>query len=509
MKKILFENLPKNIVVRDLLDILDPLGTVQWAMLTVDEHGELTSQGYAQMWSNTEAELVVAQWNGQQLNGSKLKLRVIEEEEDSPDKEQHRHTLITTPSQYIYSVIRYEINAPPESVVFVNDIPKEIVDENGVAVVRGLLPGNYEIKLILGSRLIAYQRIAVNCDEEVEKLVIAPDPNQDMPPEVSQYPTGRMAVARTQTMSAVEHDLMQELFTTGAKDRTNPTSVVSPPTSPTQIISLEEKPRRTKMWATLGMLLLVAIVGVVWVYRTPPAIDRTPEGMVLIPAGKPLIGRISGTDDYEKPAHEVTIANAYYLDKLEVTNQDYLRFVLDAKHTPPPHWKDGVPSNDILNLPVTQVTWSDAQKYCQWKGARVGFVGRLPHETEWENAARGEKNLLYVWGNDWQEGYANANNKAGKIAAVGSNLRDVSPYGILDMMGNVREWTVDSLTIYPGSKADYVPHVRVTRGGAYSDGPETASSTFRNFYPPEFPPDKPYDRIGFRCLCEVPIADKK
>jgi formylglycine-generating enzyme required for sulfatase activity len=503
MKKILFENLPKNIIVRDLLDILDPLGTVQWALMVVNEREEPTGQGYVQMWSNSEAELVVAQWSGQALNGSTLKLRVIEENEDSPDNEQYRRKLLNTPSQYIYSVIRYEINAPPETVVFVNDLPKEIVDENGVAVVRGLLPGSYEIKLIAKNQLIAYQQISVNCDEEIEKLVVELEDNQEALPELPQYPTGRMSAYRTQTMSAVEQDLMQDLLTTKRSGSLPPPQTVGQST-PTQVISLEEQPRRTGLWLTVGSLTLVALVAtIVLLYRTPETVNRTPEGMIRVPGGKIIIGRISGTDDYEKPAHEVTIPNDYYIDKLEVTNEDYLRFVQDAKHTPPPHWENGVPTSAILRLPVTQVNWDDAQKYCQWKGARVGFVGRLPHETEWENAARGEKNLLYVWGNDWQEGYANANHKTGQIAPVGSNPRDVSPYGVLDMMGNVREWTSDSLTIYPGSKAQYVSQVRVTRGGAYSDQPENASSTFRNFYPPNFPPDKPYDRIGFRCLCEI------
>src|SRR5207244_1801271 len=98
-----------------------------------------------------------------------------------------------------------------------------------------------------------------------------------------------------------------------------------------------------------------------------------------------------------------------------------------------------------LRMPVTNVDWEDATNFCQWKGTRSGYVCRLPGEIEWEHAARGEKNLLYVWGNDWREGLANANNPNGKLALVGSHPSDISPYGIFDMNGNVHEWTRDFL----------------------------------------------------------------
>ncbi|KAF0247984.1 MAG: hypothetical protein FD167_2613, partial [bacterium] len=217
--------------------------------------------------------------------------------------------------------------------------------------------------------------------------------------------------------------------------------------------------------------------------------------------GRVIIGRNNTDDEYQKPVHEVTIQKGYFLDKTEVTNEDYYQYIQDTKKKPPKSWNDVKPPNEMLQLPVITVNWSDSLAYCQWRGTRKGLVTRLPKEHEWEHAARGEKNYVYPWGNDWLEGYTNANDPKGKIMPVGSNAKDTSPYGLFDMAGNVREWTMDDFSLYEGSKGGAEPGTKAARGGAFSDPKDVATNTFRSFLPPN---NNDLDRTGFRCLCELP-----
>jgi formylglycine-generating enzyme required for sulfatase activity len=216
-----------------------------------------------------------------------------------------------------------------------------------------------------------------------------------------------------------------------------------------------------------------------------------PEGMVLVRAGVFTIGRDDG-DPYAKPRHSVNL-NPYYIDRTEVTNDEYRRFLDATGHTAPEGWLDADRSKVPGNWPVTQVTWQDAVDYSAWASKR------LPTESEWEAAARGPDGRAYPWGNEWKPGMANIGTTG--LVEVGRFKEGASPYGALDMIGNVWEWTADEFELYPGSTAKRPEEIgsgqiyRVIRGGAY-DGKKTNDATYRGF----IDASKPYPKVGFRCV---------
>ncbi|MGQ0811635.1 MAG: formylglycine-generating enzyme family protein [Nitrospiraceae bacterium] len=201
--------------------------------------------------------------------------------------------------------------------------------------------------------------------------------------------------------------------------------------------------------------------------------------MALVPAGEFPMGDPEGSDgfDDEHPQRRVYLS-AFWIDRYEVTNARYERFVRATDHPSPANsnpavtlWDQQGPLKDIVDHPVVNVSWSDADAYCHWTGKR------LPTEAEWEKAARGTDGRRYPWGNDWDIRQANsASYWAGRTIEfvtgaewdafwvkgegailtkekgikgevltlpVGSFPQGASPYGLLDMAGNASEWVQD------------------------------------------------------------------
>jgi formylglycine-generating enzyme required for sulfatase activity len=180
--------------------------------------------------------------------------------------------------------------------------------------------------------------------------------------------------------------------------------------------------------------------------------------------------------------------DGFSIDEVEVANTRYRRCVeagfcavIDVStYSEYPHYETNPAYDDYPAV----VSWPNAEAYCQWVGKR------LPFEAEWEKAARGTDGRPYPWGLEWHDGWANL---SGLPAPVGSNTLDMSPYGVLDMGGNVREWTADWYLPYPGNPRtldDYGKHYRVIRGWTQAeiDWP----TTFRI-------PDWDSGLAGFRC----------
>jgi formylglycine-generating enzyme required for sulfatase activity len=270
----------------------------------------------------------------------------------------------------------------------------------------------------------------------------------------------------------------------------------------------------------VGVVILVGIAIMIWKFRekqmanltaipsppptasidtsqiAPPQTSPTvavkevvPEGMALIPAGTYVIGRDDG-DHLAAPKHIVALA-AFYIDKTEVTNAEYKRFVETTGHVSPDAW-GGVDFPDGKgNYPVIGIRWQDAKDYSEW--ARK----RLPSEAEWEAAARGSDGRLFPWGDRWENGVANVGTTG--IVQVGSFPAGASPNGVLDMIGNVWEWTADELKLYPGNTGKLPESIesgivyRVIRGGAF-DSKQDAS--YRGFVDGS----KGYPKTGFRCV---------
>jgi len=182
-----------------------------------------------------------------------------------------------------------------------------------------------------------------------------------------------------------------------------------------------------------------------------------PEGMVYVPAGTYTIG---GTR--QRPESKVSFSCGFFIDKQEVTCARYARFLAAARRAPPPGWpRNGRPPKDAENLPVTRVTWEDAQAFAEWAGVE------LPTEAEWEAAARGKNGAAYTWGSVFKPAAV----LAYRLMPVGSADDDCSPIGCLDMAGNAAEWTATPETFALPRKAPAqgaAPRYHVVKGASWA-----------------------------------------
>ncbi len=217
------------------------------------------------------------------------------------------------------------------------------------------------------------------------------------------------------------------------------------------------------------------------------------DNLILIPAGEFTMGSENRAPD-EKPAHKVYL-DAYYIGKYEVTNEEYYRFWKATGQHTPENFSDehgvGVWPDRVLKFPrhpVVGVSWDDAIAYAESVGMR------LPTEAEWEKAAHGPIGRLWPWGNSLKP-YANTWNGGdgydNGIAPVGSYPDGKSYYGVMDMAGNVWEWTADwysdAYYTYSPQRNPKGPDTgswRVIRGGGWTDDINRCATTFRfQFYP--------------------------
>jgi formylglycine-generating enzyme required for sulfatase activity len=259
--------------------------------------------------------------------------------------------------------------------------------------------------------------------------------------------------------------------------------------------------------------------------------------MVFVPSGDFWMGNDSGPD--ERPLHKVTL-DEFWIDQTEVTNAMFTRFVEATgfqtnaekrgsawafngsgwSEVPGANWQHPQgPESSIVNLadhPVVNVSWNDAKAYCEWAGAR------LPSEAEWEKAARGIDGRIYPWGDAAPSGSllnfgdaslypdsveATLNDGYRFTAPVGSFPQGASPYGALDMAGNVWEWVNDWYQAQYYAKAPVTNpdgptsgEGRVFRGGSWNHSSLDIRSSIRMW-------GKPYDAIdnvGFRCAMTTP-----
>jgi len=255
----------------------------------------------------------------------------------------------------------------------------------------------------------------------------------------------------------------------------------------------------------------------------PPAstLAGCPADMVRVPGGTFLMGSPPGVgDEDEYPRHPVPLSG-YCIDRTEVTVAAYARCVALGKCAKLPEPGENALTSlcngtraDRQNHPVNCVDWSQAVAYC------TSINKRLPSEAEWEYAARGRQELTYPWGNDAPSaGRLNAcgsecrslKNRLGyqptamyqdsdkweTTAPVGSFPRGASPFGALDMPGNVAEWTNDLYAGYTGTASRFNdgPH-HVIRGGAWNEAVVSrVRGASRNS---RLPGDQLVD-VGFRC----------
>ena len=213
--------------------------------------------------------------------------------------------------------------------------------------------------------------------------------------------------------------------------------------------------------------------------------------LVLIPRGAFLMGSDPEEDRIvpgaEQPQQTLYLPD-YYLAKTPVTDAQYVAFVEGAGHNPPRHWKGARPPRGRDQHPVVSVSWYDAMAYCRWLVQVTGKPYRLPTEAEWEKAARGTDGRTYPWGDEWDASRCNTK-ESGKegTTPVGLYPKGASPYGLLDMAGNVWEWTSSLYWAYPyhadDGREDLSSHEsRVLRGGSWLNPYDSARAAYRRAY---------------------------
>jgi formylglycine-generating enzyme len=255
---------------------------------------------------------------------------------------------------------------------------------------------------------------------------------------------------------------------------------------------------------------------------------------VRVPAGDFLMGSDRDRAD-ERPRRRVYL-DGFEIDRYEVSNAQYRRFVQATGRPPPPHWEDGTHPPGQEDHPVVGVSWTDADDYCRWAGKR------LPTEAEWEKACRGTNGRAYPWGARWDARRLNvdltrhvpdpaddelhpwqaawgllrtgvASDAEPRLRPVGSYPNGASPYGMLDAAGNASEWVADwyNWTGYEGLPARNPlvtgpPWNHVVRGSAWYDpagakgwAKEMSRCAARNSSHETRDP-----RTGFRCARSVP-----
>jgi len=228
--------------------------------------------------------------------------------------------------------------------------------------------------------------------------------------------------------------------------------------------------------------------------------------IILIPPGEFPMGspENEGNPD-EHPIHRVYLSE-YYIYKTEVTNLQYKNFIKKTGYKPGGTWvmENG---KDWEKLPASGLTWYDASAYAKWAGAD------LPTEAQWEKAARGETWRRYPWGNRWEENRCNWDDTGGvdqftgKPAPVGFYPDGASPYGVLDMAGNLWEWCLDWYSPDYYKTSEYREPAgptegsqKVKKGGSWGHDAHSEPLSWRiSLRSPAFPQSSSPD-TGFRCV---------
>ncbi len=265
----------------------------------------------------------------------------------------------------------------------------------------------------------------------------------------------------------------------------------------------------------VASLTIIAVL-TISLFTNPPQIalaEKEATGrMVTIPAGPFTMGSDAGPDD-ERPAHPFDL-DVFAIDRTPVTNREFAAFLnavgpvnaqgerrfdfddRDARI----HQTDGrwVAEAGFEDHPVVEVSWLGARDYCAQAGKR------LPTEAEWEKAARGTDDRQYPWG-DTPPDRTRAHFHAGwnETLPVGRLPKGASPYGVLDLAGNVWEWVNSAYRPYPytadDGREDLRPGpVRGTRGGGHDSRPEELTTTQRGRSLSRNP-RAGHHNIGFRC----------
>ncbi len=389
-----------------------------------------------------------------------------------------------------------------------------------IVIVVGAVIGALLLSRSLGGGRVEPPTVVV---ERVVTVVVASAPSSPSVPEAAVAAPATAAPADAPVLAT---DTPEPPAATFAATAFPPTATPLPSTAtPLPSTATPMPPTATPAPPTAGPVLAAGAV------TTSP---KDGMQMVYVPAGEFLMGSAAydtEAENDEKPQHRVTL-DAYWIDKTEVTNAQFARFVSETKYvtdgekagtgwayngsgweeTNGADWRhpEGPGTSSQNEHPVVQVSWDDAVAYCAWAGRR------LPSEAEWEKAARGTDGRKYPWGNEFDGRRVNHCDRNCPLywkettyddgyeftAPVGSYTAGVSPDGALDMAGNVWEWVADwyAADYYASSPATNPSGPasgdgRVLRGGSWNNESTVVRSAFRS----GFNPDVRGGSSGFRC----------
>jgi eukaryotic-like serine/threonine-protein kinase len=414
---------------------------------------------------------------------------------------------------------------PPQSKVFVDNIAVGQSQNDGWLLLEGVQSGNHRIRISHDgfkdweSDVVFDGKPQQVVAQLAENTGGIPRPGETMPVmQLSQQQMQQFSVQPLNTPQQMHQTGQQQGWQTGHQQQV--------------FIDSQHHGKKGISPVILGLIgvagvLLLASVGLISAYQlgvfggrnvvgvnaTPPANNNTnaetpppttKAEMVQIPGGRFRLGR-NGGDALEGPENEVEV-NTFWIDKTEVTNAEYYDFVRAKNYNPLPlTWENGKPLTSDLQFPVRYVSVADVKAFAQWRSERDKKNYRLPTEEEWEYAARnGSDNNLYPWGDKWEEGRALVTRDL-TIGPVGAKTGSANKWGVLDLVGNIWEWTSSPAAVYKGGDPGITKQIEEKLGrdgfvvrGAWSTKKEnsSATSTFRAF-------NKSSDRdkqIGFRLV---------
>ena len=436
------------------------------------------------------------------------------------------------------------LTVPPQAKIFVDNVAVGQSQADGWFMLEGLQSGNHHLRVSNEG----FQNWESNVMFDGKPRQIVAELKPAIKPEIGSIPkpTFQTVVDFTPT---IKHDTPpQNLSATqgsqtsnqpnlsqthGSQTGNQPTPQHTLQNAGQPGVSVESQPKKSLfsplILAIVGIsgLFLLAIIGVGGMFalgligKTVADTNQNSNVAVFVPnnqnsstgqiksemakitGGKFRMGRNDGTP-LEQPEHEVDV-KGFWMDKTEVTNGEYYEFIKETKYTPTPgHWEQGKPLSGTEKLPVRYVNIDDIDAFIKWRSGRDNVTYRLPTEEEWEYAARnGNGNNLYPWGDKFEKSCAVVDEPDSEPEPVGSKKCGENKWGILDLIGNVYEWTGTRTALYPGNIGDVREQFKgitnVIRGGSAFDksaGKSAITSTSRGFVTL----DKRDQRLGFRLV---------
>jgi serine/threonine-protein kinase len=391
------------------------------------------------------------------------------------------------------------LSKPPKSSVFVDNVSVGQTADSGTLLLEGIQSGNHHLRL---SHDGFYDWLGdVVCDGKPQEVIAElragvansgaaiPMPTKDGIPAA----TGSTTMPNRRALDSSDA-MAQTVQQTWVPDQT-------------KVSADGQGPRKSffspMVFGIIGLLalFLIGIIGGGAAYMLGYIGDRRTGGVVAtptpaetpavikaelvsIPGGSFKMGRDEGREN-ERPANTVDL-KGFRMDKSEVTNAEYYAFITETSYRPlPAHWVNGKPIGGTERMPVRFVNIDDINAFIAWRSKRDGATYRLPTEAEWEYAARnGSKNDLYPWGTTFQAKCAVTDKEDTEPEPVGS-MSCPDDWGVVDLIGNVYEWTGTKANLYPGSKGiireTKEPRYMIRGGGAFSksNGEFGITSTFR------------------------------